>query len=317
VNVVVVPAFLSHPHEPAQLSRCAGAVLSQPAVDRLVIVDDGSPRPFPPLPSRAEVIRLPANAGPAAARNRGMERALELGATIVLFTDVDCVPDPTWADTLVRFLDGSPHVAAGGVTRSLGTTFLDRYHDFAGTLNGRWIVPDRTTLLYATTCNMAVRAAPLAAIRFDERFPTAAGEDVDFCHRLRTRGTIGFAPGAVVRHDFAYGSTPRGLRAFLRIFRRYGEADPLLEEKHPDLPRTRSEACAAADVLAVTPPSDPAAYRRGASSRVRPRRYRVPMVIARRLARIAYKRGKANPRPWRTQDGASRPASVPATMGPA
>jgi glycosyltransferase involved in cell wall biosynthesis len=317
VHVVVVPAYLSRPHEPAQLSRCAHAVLGQAAIDHLVVVDDGSPLPVPPLPERAEVIRLPANAGPAAARNRGIARALELGAAMVLFTDVDCVPDPGWAEALVRFVERSGHVAAGGVTRSLGTTLLDRYHDFSGTLNGRWLLPDRTSLLYATTCNMAVRTGPLAAVRFDERFPTAAGEDVDFCHRLRTHGTIGFAPGAVVRHDFAYPSTLGGLGAFLRMIRRYGEADPLLREKHPELPATRSEACAAADVLAATPPADPAAYRRGASSRVRPRRYRLPLMILRELAGKAYRRGLANPRPWRAPVAGSPAASAPVTMGPA
>ena len=58
--IVVVPAFLSRTHEPAQLTRCAAAVLSQPAVRRLVVVDDGSPLPVPPLPPGAEVIRQPA-----------------------------------------------------------------------------------------------------------------------------------------------------------------------------------------------------------------------------------------------------------------
>jgi hypothetical protein len=161
---------------------------------------------------------------------------------------------------------------------------------------------------------MAVRAGPLAAIRFDERFPTAAGEDVDFCHRLRAHGAIGLVPSAVVRHDFAYASTLRGLRSFYRMMRRYGEADPLLAEKHPDLPRTRSEACAAADVLARTPPADPTAYGRGASGRVRPRRYRLPLMILRELAGHAYRRGCANPRPWRVRGASSPPAGAPATM---
>jgi GT2 family glycosyltransferase len=301
--VVVVPAYLRRPHEPAQLARCAAAVLAQPAVDRLVVVDDGSPLPAPPLGERAELHRLPANAGPAAARNRGVDRALELGATAVLFTDVDCVPDPEWAGALVEALGEAGRVAAGGVTRSLGATLLDRYHDFAGTLNGRWSLPGREALLNANTCNMGVRAAALGPVRFDERFPSAAGEDFEFCHRLRGLGTIGFATRAVVRHDFAYGSTRRGLPAFWALFRRYGEADPLLWEKHPELRLLRSEACAAADVLAALPPSDPAAYRRAATRRVRPRRLRLAMAVLRQVSRLAYKRGQASPRPWRAHAG--------------
>lgn len=296
----VIPAFLSRAHEPAQLARCVAAIGAQRIVARTVVVDDGSPLPVPHL-GDTEVLRQPANRGPAAARNAGLARALSLGATTVLFTDVDCVPDPGWAQALVGALEAGSHAAVGGVTRALGTTFLDRYHDFAGTLNGRWNLPGYETLLYATTCNMAVRASALERVRFDERFPMAAGEDYDFCHRLKAAGTIGLAPAAVVRHDFAYASTWSGLGAFRRHFRRYGEADPLLWEKHPALRGIPSEACAAADLLASSPPSDSAAWRRGASSRVRPRRFRLPMVILRHLARAAYREGQRNPLPWRTR----------------
>lgn len=297
--VTVIPAFLSRPREPAQLARCVAAVLAQPRVRRVIVIDDGSPLAFPALPEGAEILRQAANAGPAAARNRGVARALELGATVVLFTDVDCVPDPGWADAMAAFLDATGHVAAGGVTCALGRTLLDRYHDFAGSLNGRWIVPGHAALLYANTCNLAVRAAALAHVGFDERFPSAAGEDFDFSHRLRAHGTIGLATAAVVRHDFAYTSTVRGLPAFRRLFRRYGEADPLLWEKHPELREVRSEACASADVLASVPPRDPAAYRRAATRRLRPRRLVPAVVILKKVARWAYRRGQAAPRPWR------------------
>jgi GT2 family glycosyltransferase len=298
--VAVIPAYLSRAHEPAQLAACVTAVTAQRAIGRAVVVDDGSPLPFPALPAGAELLRLGRNRGPAAARNAGLERALALGARAVLFTDVDCLPDPGWAEALLAALDAGGRAAVGGVTRALGATLLDRYHDFAGTLNGRWNLPGHETLLYATTCNMAVRATALDGVRFDERFPTAAGEDYDFCHRLKGAGPIGLAPAAVVRHDFAYGTSRRGLAAFRRQFRRYGEADPLLWELHPELRGIPSEACAAADLLAATPPADPAAWRRGASSRVRPRRFRLPMILLRHVARAAYKEGQQHPLPWRT-----------------
>ncbi len=297
--VVVIPALLSRPQEPDQLARCVTAVLSQAGVDRVVVIDDGSPLAFPVLPEGAEILRQPRNAGPSAARNRGVARALELGASVVLFTDVDCIPEPGWCDAMAAFLESTGHVAAGGVTCALGRTLLDRFHDFAGSLNGRWIVPEHASLLYANTCNMAVRASALVQVRFDERFPSAAGEDYDFSHRLRALGTIGFATGAVVRHDFGYRSTLRGLPAFARIYRRYGEADPLLWEKHPELRDVPSEACAYADVLAAVPPRDPSAYRRAATRRLQPRRLVPAVVVLKKVARWAYKRGQAAPRPWR------------------
>jgi GT2 family glycosyltransferase len=300
MHLVVTPAFLARPHEPDQLRRCVAAVLAQPAVDGLIVVDDCSPLPVPALPARAELVRLPSNRGPAAARNAGLERALERGATLVLFTDVDCRPDPGWAAALADHLAAGDDVAAGGVTRAAGATLLDRYHDFAGTLNGRWRLPGRADLLYAPSCNLAVRAEALRDLRFDERFPSAAGEDYDFCHRLRQAGgTIGLAPAAVVRHDFAYGSTWRGLPAFVRQHRRYGEADPLLWEKYPGLRTERSEGCAPRDPTALTWPLDPAAYGRPATRHLASRRFALAAGLLRQVAKWAHRRGQASPQTWR------------------
>jgi GT2 family glycosyltransferase len=274
------------------------ALLRQPEIARVVVVDDAGPVRPPPVGGRVEVLSTGWNAGPAAARNRGIERALELGARFVLFTDHDCSCDAGWAAALVGALEAG-HVAASGVTRSLGSTWLDRYQDFAGALNGRWALPDRETLIYGPSCNLAVRAELLADLRFDERFPTAAGEDYDFCHRLRRRGTIAFVPAAVVRHDFGYGGTLRGLPRFLRQVRRYGAADALLWEKHPELRAVASEACAAADVGAPHPPAEASAYRRAALSRVQPQRFVPFFFVVKHLARWEYRRGQRAPDRWR------------------
>ncbi len=285
--------------------RGVGALLRQPEIARVVVVDDASPVRPPPLPGRTEVLQLAENAGPAAARNRGIERALDLGARFVLFTDHDCVCDPGWAGALLWALEAG-NVAASGVTRSFGRTWLDRYQDFAGSLNGRWALPGHEALIYGPSCNLAVRAEALSDVRFDERFPSAAGEDYDFCHRLRRRGTIAFVPGAVVRHDFGYAGTLRGLARFLGQVRRYAAADALLWEKHPELRTLPSEACAPADVLADRPPADPSAYRRGALSRVRPQRFVPFFFVMKHLARREYRRGQRAPESWRANSSAPR-----------
>lgn len=309
--IVVIPAHLCRPDQPAQLSRCVASLLAGAGALRVLVVDDASPLPVPALPEQVELLHLPVNRGPAAARNRGIERALETGARLVLFTDADCVPAPGWAGEMGAFLSAGQQVATGGVTRSMGVTLLDRYHDFVGSLNGRWLLPGRQELLYAATCNLAVRASALEDVRFDERFPVAAGEDVDFCLRLRAHGAIGLATRAVVRHDFGYPSTWRGLGRFLGMFRRYGEADPLLWEKHPWLRGVRTEGCAAADLVAP-PPEEPEAWRRGALRRVQPRRYRPALWLLSRLARLAHARGRAAPSRWRSP--VSRPGPLPARM---
>jgi hypothetical protein len=296
--VAVLPAYLRTPRDARWLARAVEALLRQPELGRVVVVDDASPGPQPPLPAGVEPIRCPRNAGPAAARNRGIARALELSASAVLFTDHDCVCQPGWAAALLAGLEAG-HVAASGVTCSLGRTLLDRYQDFAGAMNGRWALPGHTELVYGPSCNLAVRAEALATVRFDERFPGAAGEDFDFCHRLRRLGTIGFAPAAVVRHDFGYPGTLRGLGRFLGQVRRYGAADPLLWEKHPELRTLASEACAWAEPLAPAPPQDPGAYRRASLSRVRPGRLVPALWILKQLTRREYRRGQRTPDPWR------------------
>lgn len=296
--VAVVPAYLRSPRDAAWLVRGVEALLRQAEIGRVVVVDDASPKPPPALPSPAELVRSPRNAGPAAARNRGIERALSLGASHVLFTDHDCVCQAGWAHALLSGL-AAGHVAASGVTRSVGRTLLDRYQDFAGALNGRWALPGRNELIYGPSCNLAVRAEALKTVRFDERFPSAAGEDFDFCHRLRRLGTVGFVPAAVVRHDFGYPGTLRGLGPFLSQVRRYGAADALLWEKHPELRALKSEACAARDLLAATLPTDPLDYRRAALSRVRPRRLVPGLWALKHLARWEYRRGQRTPGRWR------------------
>ncbi len=302
--VAVLPAYLRTPRDAAWLARGVEALLQQPEIERVVVVDDASPVRPPRLTGRVEVLALARNAGPAAARNRGIERALELGARAVLFTDHDCVCQPGWAAALLAAL-GAGHVAASGVTRSLGRSWLDRYQDWAGALNGRWALPGHDTLLYGPSCNLAVRSDAVSRVRFDERFPTAAGEDYDFCHRLRRLGTIAFAPGAVVRHDFGYPGTLRGLPRFLRQVRRYAAADALLWEKHPELRDLRSEACAAGD-LRADPPADPSAYRRAALSRLRPQRLVPVFFVMKHLARREYRRGQRAPDRWRTPNTSPR-----------
>ncbi len=296
--VAVLPAYLATPRDAAWLVRGVEALLRQPEIAHVVVVDDAGPVPPPPLPGRVEVLSAARNAGPAAARNLGIERALGRGARYVLFTDHDCIAEPGWAAALAAALEAG-HAAASGVTRSWGRTWLDRYQDFAGALNGRWALPGHEALIYGPSCNLGVRAEILSRVRFDERFPTAAGEDYDFCHRLRRHGTIAFVPAAVVRHDFGYAGTLRGLPRFLRQVRRYGAADALLWEKHPELRELRSEACAAADVRAPVPPADPAAYRRASLSRVRPQRVVPYFFLMKHLARREYRRGQRAPDRWR------------------
>ena len=76
-------------------------------------------------------------------------------------------------------------------------------------------------------CNMAFRKSHLEAIGgFDPQF-RVAGDEVDICWRLQSRGwTLGFSPAALVWHH-----RRNSISAYLRQQRGYGRAEALLERK--------------------------------------------------------------------------------------
>jgi hypothetical protein len=84
---------------------------------------------------------------------------------------------------------------------------------------------------------MAFRREALLAINgFDPVF-RRAGDDVDVCWRLQHAGSwITFAPGAFVWHH-----RRQGPRAYLRQQAGYGEAEALLQSKHPEKFNGRGE----------------------------------------------------------------------------
>jgi glycosyltransferase involved in cell wall biosynthesis len=214
---VVVPTH----DRPASLRRCLAALADQTISDQLevIVVDDGSAaataiaaatrqHPF------ARLIRQ-AQAGPASARNTGVRNAR---AAVLCFTDDDCEPRPNWAEDLAGAIEAGADAVAG---RTLSAT-PGRAITAAAELvaEAPALVADSSdgALAFAPTNNLACRADVLAAVPFDERYSTAAGEDRDWCARVR-------AAGYVLRAEVAAALVHRPdetLRGFLRQQVRYG-----------------------------------------------------------------------------------------------
>ena len=103
---VIVPAY----NVEAYLNRCIDSILSQTFPDfELILVDDGSPDycgaicdEYEKIDSRVYVIHQP-NGGLSAARNAGIERALESGSEWLTFIDSD---DWVHCDYLKELLNG-------------------------------------------------------------------------------------------------------------------------------------------------------------------------------------------------------------------
>jgi glycosyltransferase involved in cell wall biosynthesis len=240
---VVIPTYNRAP----VLERCLAALRAQalgPGEDfEVIVVDDGSadatlevvqralaaPPPGAPLRSLRQT-----NAGPAAARNRGL--ALARG-DVVLFLGDDVIGDPGLvAAHLQAHRQGGPRTAVLGPIepgyegeRTPFEAFLDQSGlQFDFRLDGR--DPEDLPFAMFYTANVSADRGALVEVGgFDERFRDAAWEDVELSYRLsRTGVRIRFAPAARVLHLH-----PVTLAQYTRRMRANGRAARLLLTLHP------------------------------------------------------------------------------------
>jgi GT2 family glycosyltransferase len=217
---VVIPTY----GRPRELRHCLAALAAQTIRGDwdVVVVDDGSPEPLDPhdfgITARLgwRVIRQ-ANAGPSAARNRGVQEAR---GEFVAFTDDDCRPEPTWLENLVRAAGGRPGALVGGMTvNGLPEELFASTSQLIVDLVYEHFNADMDNAYFLTSNNiLCPRERFLAVGGFDERFPRAGAEDRDFCDRWRLAGwPIVWRQDARIehRHSQTFGK-------FLDLHFRYG-----------------------------------------------------------------------------------------------
>lgn len=202
---VIVPVY----NGAGVIERCLNALAAQtvaPERYEVIVVDDGSTDDTAAVidcwrrahPRLQLTLLSQANAGPAAARNRGAAAAR---APLLLFTDADCAPTPTWIEAMTApFAD--PDVAGakgayvteqtGLVPRFVQAEYEDRYDRMAG----------QAQIDFIDTYSAAYRRAIfLENNGFDPIFTTASVEDQEFSFRLAQKGyRLVFAPAARVSH---------------------------------------------------------------------------------------------------------------------
>ncbi len=213
----------------ARIGACLRALAGQSLPPReVIVVDDGSTDGTGDLVAArfpdVRLLRVEAG-GLSAARNAGAELAT---GEFLAFTDDDCEPDRDWlAGLALAFEKGCD--AAGGP--NLPPPARDAAEAIVAAAPGApsHVMLDDTEAEHLPGCNLAVRRTSyFAAGGFDPVF-TMAGDDVDFCWRLRDRGfRMGFAPTAFVWHH-----RRPSLRGYLRQQIGYGKAEALLIAKHP------------------------------------------------------------------------------------
>ena len=219
---------------PQALARCLEALAAQTVVGTLevIVVDDGSVaaqeiHETVSIHRPAQVIRG-AGAGPAAARNAGVQHA---HGAVVCFTDDDCVPDEEWAEQLAAALDRGADAVAGRTLSGGGA--LREASEIVAQAPAAAVGHDGS-LQFAPSNNLACKRTVFEAIQFDESYPTAAGEDREWCARLIAAGYVlrleddarvvhhqDLTFGRFLRQQFRYGEGAHRYR------RRSGERRPL------------------------------------------------------------------------------------------
>jgi cellulose synthase/poly-beta-1,6-N-acetylglucosamine synthase-like glycosyltransferase len=195
---IIIPTF----DGASRIGACLDALKKQTAGRdiEILVVNDGSTDSTVDVVTLYSEIRLisQANAGPAAARNRG---ASEARGALILFTDDDCVPMAGWLEAMIEPFEDPEVVGAKGVYRThqkrliarfVQIEYEDRYRLMAGL----------ESIDFIDTYSAAFRRDRfLEMTGYDTSFPVACAEDAELSYRMSARGwKMKFVPSAVVYH---------------------------------------------------------------------------------------------------------------------
>jgi cellulose synthase/poly-beta-1,6-N-acetylglucosamine synthase-like glycosyltransferase len=196
---IIVPAF----NAAGRIASCLEALCKQAERQdaEILVVNDGSSDDTAEVVRRFPQVRLiaQANAGPAAARNRG---AIEANGAIILFTDDDCVPAPGWLEAMLEPFDDPEVVATKGVYRTRQSKLVARF--VQAEYEDRYrLMKKSDSIDFVDTYSAAFRRDRFLETKgFDPQFPSACAEDAELSYRMAARGwKMKFVPEAVVYHS--------------------------------------------------------------------------------------------------------------------
>lgn len=212
-----------------RLTRCLDAIsrIKYENFETLVINDGSADHTRELLDQRNDIRVFHLDScGLSAARNHGASQAT---GEILAFTDDDCVVDPYWLSELARAYATTDHAAIGGPNLSPPAATLQLALTTAAPGAPTHVMLNDTLAEHLPGCHLSVKKTAFSEISgFDPLFETA-GDDVDFCWRLRDADfTLGFSASSFVWHHRR--ATPW---RYLKQQMGYGRAEALLFKKYP------------------------------------------------------------------------------------
>jgi glycosyltransferase involved in cell wall biosynthesis len=227
---IVVATYIKSEKDKQNLSNLIQSIEKQTLQpSEVIIVDDCSPINFI-FSDNVKVQRLKINSGPAKARNIGKKIAIDNGSDIIAFTDTDCILSENWVSTITQsFIDDKDFQILSGDTPAFDQSWFGTYHNINGTLNGRKL-KNTDRLLYGTTANLAITREVAEHVDFNENFPLAAAEDIEFCFNANKQGfAIKYVPTMTAFHNFGYnGQLFKNIKRFRQQFKKYGQGENIL-----------------------------------------------------------------------------------------
>ncbi len=233
---VIMPTYNRRPTLERALDHLAAQTVGADAL-QVIVCDDGSTDDtLERLAARTSPFELAvltqANAGPAAARNRGLRAAR---APYVLFVNDDTLLAP---DAVEQHLVAQERLR-GERLMVLGT--FDLMEDFAASRLGHLLTHTEHLFQYcmlrsgdvadhnfAYTCNLSLPTRDARSVGFDESFTGPAAEDIDFGFRLGARGWAVYHEAAARgRHDHVMT-----IRSLARTARMRGRGQATYFHKH-------------------------------------------------------------------------------------
>lgn len=199
---VIVPTFA----RPWHLDRCLASLARQDHDSfEVIVVDDGSPESLDDVVARhqkraAVTLIRQENAGPAAARNRGVEGS---SGAFLAFTDDDCRPHRNWLSELETVLRAESGALVGGQTvNRLTRNPFSEASQVIMEIVYTFYNPSVDEVTFLASNNLAAHRAGFEEVGgFDPMFFRSASEDRELCDRwLHRGGRMALAPAAVIHH---------------------------------------------------------------------------------------------------------------------